>query len=137
VPFYEWIKLVHFLLFKKKAPMEIWEHPQPLFCSCFVVKGNVAKLRRKQLIVTFVRLWLTEADAQVYVFLAANDPQKARDAATALEIRTPQAYRILKRLHSKGIFRTSNLHPFQFCAVPLEEVVDLFLKVKKEEGTVH
>ena len=45
---------------------------------------------------TLVNLGFTETDAQVYVYLATEGPQKASDIAEELQIYKLHLYRILK-----------------------------------------
>jgi sugar-specific transcriptional regulator TrmB len=81
-----------------------------------------------------VSLGLSKTEAEVYVYLAQNDPQKARDIAEALRIYKRQLYRTLKNLQSKGMVSASQERPALFSAVSFDKVLDLFIKVNREEA---
>lgn len=85
------------------------------------------------MLTTLVNLGFTETDAQVYVFLATETPQKARDIAETLKISKQQLYRTLKKLQSKGVINASPEYPAHFSAVLFEKVLDLFVKAKTEQ----
>jgi sugar-specific transcriptional regulator TrmB len=82
---------------------------------------------------TLVNLGFTETDAQVYVFLATEGPQKASNIAEELQIYKQHIYRILKKLQSKGIVNASAEYPARFSAVLFEKVLDLLIKAKMEQ----
>jgi len=52
-----------------------------------------------------------------------------------LKINKGQVYRILKSLQKKGLVETTLEYPTRFIAVPLEKVIDSFIKSKREEVT--
>jgi sugar-specific transcriptional regulator TrmB len=82
---------------------------------------------------TLVSLGFTETDSQVYIFLTTEGPQKARDIAQALNLRSQQLYRTLKKLRSKGMVNAFPESPARFSAVLFEEALDLLVKAKKEQ----
>jgi len=82
---------------------------------------------------TLVSLGFADIDAEVYVFLANEGPQKAGDIAEALRIYKRRLYRILRKLQGQGIVNASSEYPARFSAVLFEEVLDLFIKVKTEQ----
>lgn len=82
---------------------------------------------------TLVNLGFTETDAQVYVFLATEGPQKASEIAEALKIYKQHLYRILKNLQSKGVINASAEYPPRFSAVLFEKALDLLIKAKTEQ----
>jgi len=79
-------------------------------------------------------LGLKHLDAEVYVYLAQNDPQKARDIAEALEAYKRQLYRSLKSLQRKGMVSASQERPARFSAVSFDKVLDQFIKANREEA---
>lgn len=81
-----------------------------------------------------VNLGLSGTDAEVYVFLAVDGPQRGKNIAEALNLYKQQLYRSLKNLRDKGIVCASPERPANFSAVPLEKVVDLFVKAKTEQA---
>ena len=82
---------------------------------------------------TLVNLGFKQQDAEVYVFLALNGSKKAKDIADALNTHKRQVYRILKKLQNKEIVNATSSLPAKFYAVPLEKVLDLFMKVATEQ----
>jgi sugar-specific transcriptional regulator TrmB len=80
-----------------------------------------------------VNCGFTETDAQVYVFLATESPQKASDVARALKLSRKQAYRILKNLQSKGVLKASPGYPARFSALVFEKALDILIEVKMEQ----
>ena len=80
-----------------------------------------------------VNLGFTETDAQVYVFLTTEGPQKARDIAEALNLYKQLLYRSLGKMQSKGIIKASG-YPARFSAVPFDKVLDLFIKANIEQA---
>ncbi len=83
---------------------------------------------------TLESLGLKSLDAEVYVYLAQHDPQKARDIAEALETYKRQLYRSLKSLQHKGMINSSQEHPARFFAVSFDKVIDQFAKANREEA---
>jgi len=82
------------------------------------------------------KLGLSQTDAEVYIYLATNGPKKAKAMVNYLDINREQVYRSLKRLQNRGITISNDEHPIKFSAVPFEEVLDMLLKLKKEEAKV-
>jgi sugar-specific transcriptional regulator TrmB len=79
-------------------------------------------------------LGLKHLDAEVYVYLAQNYPQKARDIAEALETYKRQLYRSLENLQRKGMVSASQERPARFSAVSFDKVLDQFIKANREEA---
>lgn len=94
----------------------------------------MAHMSYEQMLNALVNLELSQADAQVYIFLAAKIPQKARDIANALKIGKQKLYPCLKNLREKGIVNVTGSHPNLFSAVPIENVIDLLVKANLEEA---
>jgi len=83
---------------------------------------------------TLESLGLKHLDAEVYVYLAQNYPQKARDIADSLETYKRQLYRSLKSLQRKGMVSASQERPARFSAVAFDKVLDYFSKANREEA---
>jgi len=81
-----------------------------------------------------VSLGLSQADAQVYIFLAPKIPQKATDVANALKMKKQHLYPRLRNLQQKGIVNCLGEHPRLFSAVPIENVINLLIKTNLEEA---
>ena len=82
------------------------------------------------------KLGLSQTDAKVYIYLAANGPNKARAIVDYLKINRGQVYKSLRRLQNKGATISSNEHPIKFIAVPFEDVLDILMKIKKEQARI-
>jgi sugar-specific transcriptional regulator TrmB len=83
---------------------------------------------------TLEGLGLKRLDAEVYVYLAQNDPQKAREISEALETYKRQLYRSLRKLQRKGMVSASQERPAQFSAVSFDRVLDQFIQANREEA---
>ena len=81
---------------------------------------------------TLERFGLKRLDAEVYVYLVQNNPQKARDLAKALETYKRQLYRSLRKLQRKGMVSASQERPASFSAVSLDKVLDHFSEASRE-----
>jgi sugar-specific transcriptional regulator TrmB len=91
------------------------------------------RMSREWMLKTLEGLGLKQLDAEVYIYLAQNDPQKAREIAETLETYKRQLYRSLKSLQSKGIVNASQERPARFSAVSFDKVLDLFIKANRAE----
>jgi sugar-specific transcriptional regulator TrmB len=89
---------------------------------------------QEKILKTLLSLGLKQLDAEVYIFLAKRGPIKAKDAAKALKISKQRVYPIIKNLQGKGIVNATLEHPARFSAIPLEKMLDLFVKAKMEEA---
>jgi sugar-specific transcriptional regulator TrmB len=87
-------------------------------------------MRREWVLKTLVDLGLSQVEAEVYFFLAQAGPVKGRDVTNTLKLYRHQLYRSLKSLQCKGCIKATLEHPAQFFAVPLEIVLDHFMKEK-------
>ena len=95
-------------------------------------------MSRERIIKALKGLGLTQVDAQVYIFLAKNGPHKEKEIIKILELQERQVHCSLKNLQSIEIVKAIGEHPAQFSAVPFEEVIDLFIEVKREQAkTMH
>ena len=79
---------------------------------------------------------LSQTDAHVYIYLATNGPNKARTIVDYLKVNKGQVYKSLSRLQNKGVTIASNERPIEFSAVPFEDVLDMLMKIKKEQAKV-
>ena len=82
---------------------------------------------------TLVSVGFSEADAQVYIYLVANGPTKARNIADALKMHNKKLYRCLKSLQSEDIVSASSEYPARYSAVPFEKALDHCIKAKIEQ----
>ena len=79
-------------------------------------------------------LGFSNVDTQIYVFLAIDGPHKVREITVALNLQERKVYKSLKDLQSIEIVKASIEHPLEFIALPIEEVLDIFIEVKKEQA---
>jgi sugar-specific transcriptional regulator TrmB len=91
-------------------------------------------LSLKRIIKVLASLGLSQTDAQVYIYLATNGPNKARAIVDDLNVNRGQVYQSLKRLQNKGVTIASDERPIEFSAVPFEDVLDLLMEIKKEQA---
>jgi sugar-specific transcriptional regulator TrmB len=109
-----------------------FNHSQFSFSSA--LKRMEIRLSREWMLKTLENLGLKHLDAQIYIYLAQNDPQKAKAIAEALETYKRQLYRSLKRLQRKGMISTSQERPARFSAISFDKVLDQFIKANREEA---
>jgi sugar-specific transcriptional regulator TrmB len=83
---------------------------------------------------TLESLGLKRLDAEVYVYLAQNNPQKAKDLAEGLETYKRRLYRSLESLRRQGMVSASEERPALFSAVSFDKVLDQFIKTNREEA---
>ena len=93
-------------------------------------------MSREWVLRTLVSLGLSEAEAEVYFFLAQTGPVKGRDIAKELKLYKQQVYRSLKKLRAKGMVNATSEHPARFSAVSLEKVLEQFMKAKMGQAKV-
>jgi sugar-specific transcriptional regulator TrmB len=94
---------------------------------------EAVKLSKEWIQRTLMNLGFTEKDTQVYIFLAAEGPKKAKDIAEALNFYNSQLYSILKRLQNNGAVNASSECPVRFSAVIFEKVLELLVEAKREQ----
>ena len=83
---------------------------------------------------TLESLGLKYLDAEVYVYLAQNEPQKAKAITEALETYKRKLYRSLRNLQRKGMVSASQERPARFSAISFDKVLDLFIQANREEA---
>jgi sugar-specific transcriptional regulator TrmB len=81
-----------------------------------------------------VSLGLSQTDAEVYVFLATEGSQKAKNIATSLKIYNRKVYRSLKSLQNKEIVNATLERPALFSAMPFDKVLDLLIQAHLKEA---
>ena len=85
-------------------------------------------MSKEWMLKTLESLGLKRFDAEVYVYLAQHDPQKARDLTEALETYKHQLYRSLRNLQRRGMVNASQERPARFSAVAFDRVLDQFIE---------
>ena len=77
---------------------------------------------------------LTGNEIKVYIFLAKHGVLKGGEISKQARISKAVVYRNLKTLQSKGFVEFTLESPTRFAAVSFETILDLNIKVKKEEA---
>jgi sugar-specific transcriptional regulator TrmB len=83
---------------------------------------------------TLESLGLKHLEAEVYVYLSKNEPQKAQEISEALETYKRQLYRSLKSLQHKGMISAGQERPARFSAISFDKVLDRFSETNREEA---
>ena len=91
-------------------------------------------MSKERIIKALKGLGFSNIDIQVYIFLAIEGPHKVKKITVALNLQENKVYGSLKDLQSLEIVKASIEHPLEFIALPFEEVLDLFIEVKKEQA---
>jgi sugar-specific transcriptional regulator TrmB len=79
-------------------------------------------------------LGLTDMDAQVYVYLSKKGPHEENDLADALNLTKHQLCLSIDSLLTRGMVSTIPERSTKYFAIPLEKVLDEFMKVTKEQA---
>jgi predicted transcriptional regulator len=79
-------------------------------------------------------LGLSSSDAQVYIFLAQDGPCTFHKITKDLKLKDSVIDVSIKELQSIGVVRRSIEKPIEFIAMPFNELIDLFIEVKKEQA---
>ncbi|MEJ2244455.1 MAG: helix-turn-helix domain-containing protein [Candidatus Bathyarchaeota archaeon] len=89
------------------------------------MKGDIKK--------TLLDIGFSDKEAQIYIYLGKRGPQNGRTIVKQLKINKGQVYRSLKSLQKNGAIECTLEYPARFTAVPLESVIDSYVKSKREE----
>ena len=84
---------------------------------------------------TLKKFGVSEKEAEIYLFLGKKGAVKLGTITEYLKMNRGQVYRSLKRLQKKGLIEIVLESPARFAAIPLEKVIDSFIRSKKEEVT--
>jgi sugar-specific transcriptional regulator TrmB len=79
-------------------------------------------------------LRFTETEAQVYLYLMKEGPQRAENVAKALNLGKQRLYLSLGKMQSEGIIQITPDHPALFLVVPFEKVLDLLIRANIKEA---
>ena len=90
-------------------------------------------MSEKRIIKVLKALGLSFAETQVYIFLANNGPNTEKEIVDSLQIPEDKIYRCLNSLQDIEIVKTSKEYPIKYSVLPFEDVLDLFIDVKKEQ----
>jgi sugar-specific transcriptional regulator TrmB len=92
------------------------------------------KLKKERIIKALKGLGLSDVDVKVYIFLASVGPQKMKEIALALNLSRSKIDKSLKDLQEISIVKASIENALEFVALPFDEVLDLFIEVRKEQA---
>jgi len=81
-----------------------------------------------------VDLGFGQSEAEVYLFLVINGPQKASAIAEALGTNRQRVYRTLKKLQSLHIVSGTKKLPSRFIVLPFDKTLDLLARDSLEEA---
>lgn len=92
------------------------------------------KLSHERVLKALVKLGLSEREAEVYVFLAREGPQKGSSIAETLKLNKQHLYAILKSLQNKRIVNATLEYAAQFSALPFEKALASLAEAKRKEA---
>ena len=90
-------------------------------------------MSEKEIVGTLYELGLSRRETDVYLALSRRGTQGVNSIATILKMDRVQTYRILHDLQEKGIVETTLETPTRFSAIPLEVLIDSYIKTKESE----
>jgi sugar-specific transcriptional regulator TrmB len=79
-------------------------------------------------------LSVTETEAEIYLFLAKHGLMKGTEVSRQLKKDKAQVYHILKTLQTKGLVEATLQAPARYSPVPIEQIIDMAIKAKREEA---
>ena len=77
-------------------------------------------------------LGLSAKEAQVYLYIAKNGPQKAIEISRNLKMHKVEVYRFLKYLENKTLVEPALERPTRFSALPFEQALDSLIAERKK-----
>ena len=92
------------------------------------------KLSLEKVLKALRKLGFENIEAQVYVYLAKKGPLEIKELENAMKLTPHQLYPALESLLSKRIVSKIPEYSFKYSAMPIEEVLDMFLKEKKHQA---
>ena len=97
-------------------------------------RGEVTGLGEEPVRKVLKNLGLTEKEAEVYIFLAKHGVQRSGEIGKRIKTDRSEVYRILKSLQAKDLVEATLEAPTRFIAVPFENIIDSFIKSKRDEA---
>ncbi len=88
----------------------------------------------KRVLKALTKLGLSQREAEVYVYLATNGPQKAVNIAETLKLNKQHLYSTLKSLQNKRIVNVTHEYSAQFSALPFETALDILAEAQRKEA---
>ena len=97
-------------------------------------KRSWIRISHERIIKGVVSLGLGQSEAEVYVHLAKQGPQKARTIAEALKMHEQHIYRSLRSLKNREIVNATPERPTEFCAISFDRALELLVKAHLKES---
>jgi sugar-specific transcriptional regulator TrmB len=88
-------------------------------------------LSRDTVLRILTQIGFSQAEAEVYMFLAFKGPKKMEDIAISLQLPLFELQNILKRLQEKELVAAA---PINFVALPFERVLDALAETRLQEA---
>lgn len=85
---------------------------------------------------TLRTLGLTDKESEVYILLSRTDALKGSEVSKQLRMHKAQVYNILKILQKKGMAEMALESPARFTAAPFENILNSFIRQKKDEAAI-
>ena len=85
--------------------------------------------------ITLRNFGITESETEIYVFLAKGGTLKTGQIAKQLRKNKGTVYRTLSNLKKKGFVESTLESPTRYVAIPLQKIIDSYIKSKREEVT--
>jgi sugar-specific transcriptional regulator TrmB len=76
---------------------------------------------------------LSKNETEIYIILGKQGPLKSGQIAKHLKMNRGQVYRIMRNLKKKGLVEETLESPARFIAIPLDKVIDSYLRSRQEE----
>jgi sugar-specific transcriptional regulator TrmB len=93
-------------------------------------------MSHQRVIKTLTSLGISQTDANVYVYLATNGPQKTENIGDALKLQEQLLHQSLENLQGKGIVNPRPEQSAVFFALPFDKALELLVKAHLKEAQV-
>ncbi len=90
-------------------------------------------MSQKRVLKALMNLGLSQTEAQVFIHLAIEGPQKAGIIAEGLRMQEHLIFESLQNLQSKGVVGSEIEQSLLFFALPLDKALELLMKGRREE----
>ena len=93
-------------------------------------------MSHERVIKTLTSLGLSHRDAEVYLYLAKEGPQKEENIGDALKLQEQLLYQSLENLQGKGVVNAKLEQSALFSALPFDKALKLLVKAHLKEAQV-
>jgi sugar-specific transcriptional regulator TrmB len=91
-------------------------------------------MNRDWMLKTLTKLGFKETDAQLYVHVASEGPQRAQSIAQALNLQKRGLYHSLRKLKRKGLVIGSGDRPAMYSVISFDRLLDILIKTQLKEA---